>query len=1080
MSVEETLQEVKRERDELRRRLESMKQEQEAACREGERRQAEQGRLLDALFTHLLDPVAVLDREFNFVRVNRAYAAAGARRVEEFPGHNHFEFYPSENRAIFEEVVATKSHHTALGKPFSYADHPEWGVTYWDWSLVPLLDEQGEVEYLVLSLRDVTEWKRAEAELRRHRDHLENLVAQRSEQLGASEERYRAVADFTSDWELWVSPEGGMEWTSPSVETVTGYRAEEFYADPELYHRLVHPEDLPELLRHEREQAAAGNPATLEFRVIRRDGSVRWMEHVCRPVYDAAGRFRGRRGTNRDITDRKQMEAERERLLTQVEAERTRLFAVLNMMPGYVCLLTPDYRFRFVNQRFLDLFGDPKERRCYEHLFHREQPCEGCRSFECLQTGEAQVWEWPSPLGTVFQVYDYRFADADGSPLVLEFGLDISARKRAEAERERLLGKLASEQALLEAVVDQAPVGILAAESPSGRLLLANRRMREIWRASEFRAESVQEFNERYPRFGADGEPVSTEQLPLWRALIRGEVVTDEEQSLIRADGTRGNLSANAAPVRDAEGEIRAAVLVLTDVTYQRWADEELHRYQEHLEELVAERTAELQRATSELTAERDFIDSVLDTVGALVIVLDAEGRIVRFNRACEETTGYSAEEVSGRPFWDLLLLPEEAEQVRGVFRELLNNLANRHENYWVTKSGERRFISFNNTVLVGPDGLVEYVIASGLDITEKQRLEQALRESEEKYRSLVEEANVVVLSTDMEGNITFLNPYAQRFFGYAPEEILGRNAIGTIVPTVDTSGRDLQPVIAAITTHPEDYGHHENENVTRDGRRVWMAWSNQALHDAQGQMVGLLAIGVDRTAQRQAEEMLREYRERLRSLASELALAEERERRRIAVGIHDHISQTLALCKMRLGALRRSSLGLAWEEPLSEVEGLVDQVIDHTRTLTFELSPPVLYELGLCPALEWVCEHTTERQGLPCYFEGWPERLPLAEDVRVVLFQGAREALTNVVKHAHASQARMRVWRDEKHVHVAVEDDGVGFDVACQRQGGSRSATFGLFNLQERLHYLGGEATIESVPGQGTRVVLTAPISVQ
>lgn len=1079
MRVEETLQAVRRERDELRRRLKTMEQEQEAAGRERERGQQEQARLLEALFTHILDPVAILDREFNFVRVNRAYAEAGARRVEDFPGHNHFEFYPSEYRAIFEEVVATKSPYTALGKPFSYAEQPERGVTYWDWSLVPLLDEQGEVEYLVLSLREVTERKRVEAELRQHRDQLEALVAQRTEELRASEERYRAVADFTSDWELWVNPEGGMEWTSPSVEAVTGYTAEEFYADPELYHRLVHPEDLPELVRHEREQSATADPAALEFRIVRREGTVRWMEHVCRPVYDAQGRFRGRRGTNRDITDRKQMEAERERLLAQVETERRRLFAVLNMMPGYVCLLTPDYGFRFVNQRFLDLFGDPEGRRCYEHLFHRQEPCEGCQSFDCLQTGAPQVWGWPSPQGSVFEVYDYRFVDADGSPLVLEFGLDISARKQAEAERERLLEELTAEQALLEAIVDQAPVGILAAEAPSGRLLLVNKRMREIWRAPEFQAESVHEFNARYPRFQADGQPVSTEQLPLWRALSRGEVVTDEEQGLLRADGTRGNLSANAAPVRDAEGNIQAAVLVLTDVTYQRWADEELHRYQEHLEELVAERTAELERATSELKAERDFIDSVLNTVGALVIVLDAEGRIVRFNRACEEVTGYSAEEVRGRPFWDFLLLPEEVEQVRGVFRELLNNLANRYENYWVTKSGERRFISFTNTALLGSDGLVEYVIASGLDITEKQRLEQALRESEEKYRSLVEEANVVVLSTDTEGKITFLNPYAQRFFGYAPEEILGRHIVGTIVPEAETEAGDLARMVAEVAAHPEEYGYSEQENVTREGRRVWMAWSNQPLHDAQGQVVGLLAIGVDRTAQREAEEMLRDYRERLRSLASELALAEERERRRVAVGIHDHISQTLALCKMRLGRLRRSSLGLAWEEPLSEVEELVDQVIDHTRTLTFELSPPVLYELGLCPALEWVCEHTTERQGLPCYFEGGPERLPLAEDVRAVLFQGAREALTNVVKHAHANQARVRVWRDESYAYVAIEDDGVGFDVASLGQGGS-SMTFGLFNLQERLHYLGGEARIESTPGRGTRVLLRAPLSVE
>ena len=744
----------------------------------------------------------------------------------------------------------------------------------------------------------------------------------------------------------------------------------------------------------------------------------------------------------------------------QVETERERLFSVLNMLPGYVCVLTADHDVRFVNARFVELFGDPQGKKCYDALFQRDTPCGVCHSFDCLQSGQPEVWEWVSPLGTTYEIHDYPMEDIDGVTVVLEFGLDISARKQTEAE---------------------------------------------------------------------------------------------------------------------------------------------LQHYQVHLEELVDERTHELEETAEQLAAQTAFSEAILDTTANLIMVLDTEGRIVRFNRACEELTGYTVEEVRGRPFWEFLLLPDEAEQVMNKWSELVNLMANRNENHWVTRDGERRLIAFNNSVLSGPDGKVAYVISAGVDVTARRRLEQlvreanayhralieaspdplvtisadgritdvnsatervtglprdqlvgtdfadyftdpelarggyeqvfrdgqvadypleivgqdgritpvlynaavyrdeadqvagvfaaardvsrqremeeALRASEAKYRDLINKANVVVLSLDSQGRFTFLNPYGQRFFGYTEEELVGRNVLGTIVPTTDSEGRDMGALIPEITGDPDSHAYNENENLTKDGRRVWMSWSNQTLFDEHGEMMGLLAIGVDRTAQRRAEEMLTNYRESLRSLASELALAEERERRRIAVGIHDHVSQTLALVKMRLGSLHRSSLGLAWDEPLDEVEGLVDQVIGETRSLTFELSPPILYELGLGAALEWVCERTTERHSLPCYFEGTGDRFPLAEEVRVVLFQGARELVTNVVKHAQASQTQLRVWRDEANLYVQVEDDGIGFDVTHLPSAVGATQSFGLFNVRERLQYLGGRAEVESTPGHGTRVTLIAPL---
>jgi PAS domain S-box-containing protein len=117
----------------------------------------EQSRILETFFTSTVTPLVFLDRSFNFIRVNDAYARVCQRKASDFPGRNHFEFYPSDAKAIFEQVVETRVPYQAIARPFAFPDHPEWGTTYWDWTLTPIIDTTGEVEFLVFSLNDVTE-----------------------------------------------------------------------------------------------------------------------------------------------------------------------------------------------------------------------------------------------------------------------------------------------------------------------------------------------------------------------------------------------------------------------------------------------------------------------------------------------------------------------------------------------------------------------------------------------------------------------------------------------------------------------------------------------------------------------------------------------------------------------------------------------------------------------------------------------------------------------------------------------------------------------------------------------------------
>ncbi len=211
-----------------------------------------------------------------------------------------------------------------------------------------------------------------------------------------------------------------------------------------------------------------------------------------------------------------------------------------------------------------------------------------------------------------------------------------------------------------------------------------------------------------------------------------------------------------------------------------------------------------------------------------------------------------------------------------------------------------------------------------------------------------------------------------------------------------------------------------------------------------------------------------------LRRLASRLTLAEERERRRIAEGLHDHVGQGLAFIKFRLREFQGNAIFGGMEETLDEIMRLLDQTIRYTRDLTGEISPPVLYELGLVPALDWLAEQFTRKHRFPVKFTAGGGTPPLPESLSVMLFKSSRELLFNGLKYSGADGAHMSLTRAGDRLVLEVSDRGRGFDPAA---GATRGDAFGLFSIRERLRDLGGTVEIESAPGAGCRVILGVPL---
>ncbi len=225
-------------------------------------------------------------------------------------------------------------------------------------------------------------------------------------------------------------------------------------------------------------------------------------------------------------------------------------------------------------------------------------------------------------------------------------------------------------------------------------------------------------------------------------------------------------------------------------------------------------------------------------------------------------------------------------------------------------------------------------------------------------------------------------------------------------------------------------------------------------------------------------ETVLLHQRKQLRSLSSELLLTEERERRRIATELHDRIGQTLAVTKIKLGELQAALPSKTAVKTLEGIRTFVDQTIQDTRLLTFELSPPVLYQLGLEAALAWLTDHTQKTHNIRIEFKDDGRPKTVDESYRVIIFQATRELLFNIVKHARAQNAGVSIRRAAGAVRVDVEDDGVGFDTSVLNSVETDSEGFGLFSIRERIASLGGHLEIESEPGSGTRVTLVLPMS--
>ena len=867
-------------------------------------------------------------------------------------------------------------------------------------------------------------------------------------QLKASEASLRLVLETSLD----ISYRRNLkldqyDYMSPAIEKSTGFTVEEFsgMSSATVFDR-IHPDDRL-LVQRRLEQSAAGAPveAVCEYRFKGKDGAYRWFADSAVVIRDRDGTPLYYAGVSRDITARKNVEE----ALRVSEAKYRQLYesimdAIVTVdMSGRILEFNPAY------QTMVGYSADELRRLTYQDLtpakWHEREAA--IVREQLLPHNYSMVYEkeYQRKDGTIFPVELRTFVIRDdaGQPYAMwAIVRDITERKQTEAalreseQNFRLLVENAPDAIFIQinkcfAYVNAATVRLLGATSKEQLL----------------------------------GQPILERVPPDSHALVEARIrrINEErkinplaELKYIRFDGTTVEVEASAVPFsyRQEDG----ALVFVRDISVRK----------------------QMERQLQESAANvRAVLETSCDAAYRRNLKLDQYDYL---SPAFENITGFTLEEFRMLPRATVLgrIHPDDRPVVYRRVEQLMagEQVPSACEYRFMRKDGAYRWFADSVTVIKGHDGTPLYHSGIVRDITDVKILTETLRENGRRISALLNASTEPIRLVDRQGTILVINEAMAQQLGKPVADLIGQ------------CGFNFMPVVLAQVRKPR------LEQVFQTGQPLRFEDESDGHYfdnslfpvlNAESHVTAVAIYSRDITARKRAEfalqqanaELENKVQERtvqLRTLAVDLTLAEQRERQRVASVLHDHLQQLLIAARYRAAALQQTR-NKPKRQTAARVEDLIAQSIECSRTLSGELSPPILLTGGLLPALEWLGAWMENKHGLVVKYSSDVKVLPSSEGISVLLFQATRELLLNIVKHAGVKSASVEVRQIDNHISVTVTDKGVGFDPAQLRPRADKISGLGLLSIRDRLELLGGHLEIASAPGAGSRFTLTAPV---
>ncbi|MGO9377143.1 MAG: PAS domain S-box protein [Dissulfurispiraceae bacterium] len=514
----------------------------------------------------------------------------------------------------------------------------------------------------------------------------------------------------------------------------------------------------------------------------------------------------------------------------------------------------------------------------------------------------------------------------------------------------------------------------------------------------------------------------------------------------------------------------------------------------------------ERQKSQDALVCAKEEWELTFDSVPDLIAIIDTRYRIRRVNKAMADRLGRVAGECVGMLCHEVVHGLSTHLESCPIARTFRDGLPHSEEIYEGRLGGD--FV-VSSTPLRNESGQMIGTVHVAHDITRRKHAEEMLKESEAMFKSFAENA-IVGVYLIQDGVFKYVNPLFAEMHGYTVNECLDEKFMAAAaypddmplirknierrlsgeIPNVHYEVRAIKKtgeiinveVFGSIGTYkqrPAIIGTMLDISKRKQSEEELRIAHNELENRVKERTKELLqvneALEVLVADLRRSRETIFVHEKHLKALVKDLSLTEERERRRIANALHENIGQILALIKIELGALAESTHSAETYEEIGQIRDLIDQVSQFVRTLTADICPPILYEIGFYAAVQRLAGQFQGKYNIKFDFFSDGEEEPIDDEMRSLLFNVVRELLVNIVKHAKAERATISLLGDANEINITVADNGIGFDTTENRPEGSNEG-FGILNISERLSSIGGRIEIKSAINAGTTVLVKVP----
>lgn len=850
------------------------------------------------------------------------------------------------------------------------------------------------------------------------RRRAEERIHARQQQLMEAQ----AVARFGS-WE-WDTQRDEVSW-SDEMYRIYGLDPDVFNASYDGFLERVHPEDrerVDEIIQTAYREA---RPFEFEHRIVLPDGRVKTLQARGRVFLGTDGTPERMSGTGLDITERKLME--------EALRESNLLFENLfQSAPDAILLVDRDGRIRKANSQAEAVFGYALE----ELLEKRIESLVPRRHRETHAQYRAAYYEAPTrrPMGVGLKLDGLRKdhsefpVDITLSPVITKQGLLVMSVVRDMTERQEAQSRIRSEAELRKRMVEAAPL-ILWSAGLDGNITLLEGKGLDLL---ELDAEEI---------IGTSLLARITEQEEIYdyiQRAMQGETISAEIETDERALDTR------LSPIWNDAGEIEGVTGVSLDITDRVRTERQLRESEERY---------------------RQVIDSVKDYA---IFSVDPEGRITSWNAGAERVKGYSADEVLGM---SIAAFYPEGRRQQGYPGKALETAARRgkyeEEGWRVKKDGTMFWASVVISPIRDSQGELQGFSKVVYDLTDRKQAEEALRESESRFRAVFEHGAVGIFILDLSQRLLIANPAFQRMTGYPLSELHGMKFNRLLAP--GDSGLEANWMDAVLAG--------KNDSITKeirlerqDGNTAFVSLSMTATRYPDDTPRFVVCLAEDITVRRLMESELAEVQR-------ELVASREKERLLLAQELHDEPLQELYGLLYQIEAFV-SDLNETYDaREVQEMVGTINGVINDLRAICGELRPPALAPFGLEGALREHAEQFKEdNPEIAVHLDLQYDGQLLQEDMRLHLYRIYQQAMSNVVRHARAENVYVDFGFDERTVRLEIRDDGAGFQVPVRWVTFVREEHLGLAGAAERAELMDGYFEVTSEPGSGTTVRVTVP----